>query len=169
MTSNDSAGVEIRGGKPAIIRLMSWGPKGETAPPAPEQPQLTHSTLFKARQPRVYSATRIYRRPHTTKGTPIRLRRRNASRHPTSPRAPSHHVARGARARRAQRGPRRRHSVWQRINALSARATLPQGQKTLAGHKRHLHARARAAPGRPAPQKKWPSPHLISCPTPAPI
>ena len=75
------------------------------------QPLLTHSTLFKARQPRVYAATRIYRRPHTTKGPPIRLRRRNASMAPNetsraAPRRPKGQRARGpcaAAAKTAQR------------------------------------------------------------------
>ena len=147
---------------PPVLRLgaesrlssgLCHGPKGETAPRAPKQPQLTHSTLFKARQPRVYSTTRIYRRPHRTKdygeGTRPSLQ--------TRPRAPPHGIPKGsARAGCAQR-PRRRHSVWQRINALSARATLPQGQKTLAGHKRHLHDRARAAPGARPHKKNGPA------------
>ncbi len=76
----------------------------------------------------------------------------------TRPRAPPHGIPKGsARAGRAQR-PRRRHSVWQRINALSARATLPQGQETLEGHKSHIHDRSRAATRLAAPQKNGPAP-----------
>ena len=96
---------------PPVLRLgaesrlssgLCHGPKGETAPRAPKQPQLTHSTLFKARQPRVCSTTRIYRRPRTTKGTPIRFRRRKASSPPTSSREPPHGILKGsARAGRA--------------------------------------------------------------------
>ena len=75
------------------------GQKLETGRTRPGQPQLTHSTLFKARQPRVYSTTRIYRRPHTTKGTPIRLRRRNASKPPNETSRAAQRHPKGERAR----------------------------------------------------------------------
>ena len=100
---------------------------------------------------------RFRRTPHKKRHTGPHREGTRPSRQ-TRPRAPPHGIPKGsARAGRAQR-PRRRHSVWQRINALSARATLPQGQKTLAGHKRHLHARARRPAPRGATKKNGPTP-----------
>ena len=93
----------------------------------------------------------------------VQASKRDLARRPTA----SQRAAR-ARARRAQR-PRRRHSVWQRINASYAAPRLPKGHKGAPGHKRHLHDRARAAPKGDAAQKKWPNPHPTCCPTPAPI
>ena len=88
---------------------------------------------------------------------------------PTRPRAPPHGIPKGsARAGRVQR-PRRRHSVWQRINALCARDRLPKGPPTLQdtkGTSTTAHAPPRAAA---APQKIWPSHPPICYLTPAPI
>ena len=87
---------------------------------------------------------------------------------PTSPRAPPHGVPKGsARAGRVQR-PRRRHSVWQRINA---RLRTRQAAANISNARSPLSVPPRPRTRRPGARrstKKWPSHRLISCPTPAP-
>ena len=156
-TSEHGGSVQLgngRAGAQAEVRSLA-----RNCPTRPRQPPSTHSTLFKARQPRVYSTTRIYRRPHTTKGTPIRLRRRNASKPPneTSRAAPRH--PKGQRAR----GPCRSAVGFgvqrlPRINASSTHAEAAPGQPNIRGHQGHLHARARRPAPRGASKKNGPTP-----------
>ena len=68
---------------------------------------------------------------------------------PTSPRAPSHGVPKGsARAGRVQR-PRRRHSVWQRINA---RLSTSQAAANISNARSPLSVPPRPRTRRPAPR-----------------
>ena len=89
--------------------------------------------------------------------------RRSAYKPPTRPRAPPHRVPKGACGRSGATKPT---ASGRGLTRDYAQARLPRTSATLAVHSVYLHDRARAAPRRAAPPKKWPSPRPTCCPTP---
>ena len=138
-TYRHSASAEI--GLEAVLRKAEvTGLKSRNRPHVPpKQPLDSQHSIQGTPTTRVLDHAHIQEASHHQRHTNpitekegVQASKRDLARRPTA-------SQRAARARAVPQRPRRRHSVWQRINALSARATLPQGQKTLAGHKRHLH------------------------------
>ena len=154
----------------ALARLRSfWLFWLETAPRAQGSPFDSQHSVQGTPTTRVLGHAHIQEASHHQRPTnPITEKegvhgpQRDLARRPTA-------SQRAARARAVRSGREDGTASGRGLTRDYAHARLPRTSATLAGPKRHLHDRARAAPARAAPQKIWPSHPPTSCPTPAPI